>query len=848
MRTLTTAVPGLILAIVCCAPATSASVPFTLNFNGSAPNPNGMAGNPPVGDPFEPGTSTGTISPFGAASASMTVGYFGVKITATATFTIADGSSFTGTFAGTSAIGANIYSFSGNIASGTGIFAQTSGSLQGTLTITNFSSAVQNLTYTVTGSGTVNTSDVKPELSVFPRGLTFSTIENASSPTSQIVVVDNPGPTPISFKATPVTKSGGNWLSVSSASGVVAPSSFAVVSAIANAGSLKAGTYLGSVSLSISPGNQQFDVSVIASVSAGQSALRLSQTGFLFETVEAGGTPPSQSITVLNAGAGTLNFSISTSTLAGGPGWLSASPASGSATPVNPATATISINPAGLAAGNYYGQVQFTATGVANSPQIASVVLKVAPAGTDLGAFVYPTGLIFVATAGGANPPAKPVSVTSPSSALLSFETATLFGSRPVTVFPPSGDLNTAKPAQVTVQPTTTGLAAGVYSGELVLQFSDLTARRVAVVLIVIPGGAPANMSSNAAAPRAATCTPTKLIPVFTQLGAEFTTVAAWPTPIEASIVDDCGNPLTTGDVVASFSNGDEPLPLTSLNDGRWSATWQPRASATQVTITVQAQEDHPRLEGIQSIAGALEANPSTPFINAGGVVSAAKYAKNQPLAPGSFASIYGLHLSSGQNPALALPLATQLGGTQVFLGGRQLPLQFTTDGQINAIVPYDVAANTTLQLIVMNGPTLSVPEPVVIGPAQPAVFTQADGSGVIFGVKSGSTTQFLVDPSHPVSAGDAIVIYCAGLGPVNPPVEAGSAAPSSPPAVTTNPVTVTIGGKDAKVFFSGLVGGFAGLYQVNAYVPAGLTPGATVPLAIDVASFESAPVTIAIK
>ncbi len=61
------------------------------------------------------------------------------------------------------------------------------------------------------------------------------------------------------------------------------------------------------------------------------------------------------------------------------------------------------------------------------------------------------------------------------------------------------------------------------------------------------------------------------------------------------------------------------------------------------------------------------------------------------------------------------------------------------------------------------------------------------------------------------MSAGDAIVIYCAGLGPVNPPVAAGSAAPSSPPAVTTNPVTVTIGGKSAQVFFSGFVGGFAG-------------------------------------
>jgi len=136
----------------------------------------------------------------------------------------------------------------------------------------------------------------------------------------------------------------------------------------------------------------------------------------------------------------------------------------------------------------------------------------------------------------------------------------------------------------------------------------------------------------------------------------------------------------------------------------------------------------------------------------------------------------------------------------------------------------------------------------VVIAPAQPAVFAQADGSGVVFDVKPGSTEQILVDQNHPISAGDAIVIYCAGLGPVSPPVEAGTAAPSSPPAQTTNPVTVTIGGKTAQVFFSGLVGGFAGLYQVNANVPKGITAGDAVPLMLSVMGFKSAPVTVAVK
>jgi len=317
---------------------------------------------------------------------------------------------------------------------------------------------------------------------------------------------------------------------------------------------------------------------------------------------------------------------------------------------------------------------------------------------------------------------------------------------------------------------------------------------------------------------------------------------------VQVIVVDDCGNFMTAGNVTASFSDSDPSLPLTSLNNGTWSATWQPRSSAAQVVITVDAQEITPPLQGTQSIGGALQSNPTTPSIYAGGVVSAAKSAPNQPLAPGAFTSIYGVHLGAGQNLAPSLPLATQLGGTQVVLGGRPLPLQYAGDGQVNAVIPYDVTPNSTQQLIVTNGPALSVPQPIVIAPAQPAVFANGEGAGVVFDVKPGTTVQIPVDAKHPISAGDAIVIYCAGLGPVNPPVAAGAAAPSAHPAVTTNPVKVTIGGKTAQVFFSGLVGGLAGEYQVNAYVPKGITPGDAVPLVITVAGFDSAPVTVAVK
>ena len=307
---------------------------------------------------------------------------------------------------------------------------------------------------------------------------------------------------------------------------------------------------------------------------------------------------------------------------------------------------------------------------------------------------------------------------------------------------------------------------------------------------------------------------------------------------------------MTSGAVAASFSSGDPALPLTSLNNGVWSATWNPSGSSSQVTITAQAQETQPAIYGAAQIGGGVEPNPTVPAVSPGGVVSAASNAAHQPIGPGSYISIYGSDLSQGVHQSASLPLAVQLGGTQAILAGKVLPLNFTSSGQINALVPFDVPVNTTQQLIVLQNGAVSVPEPVVLSIAQPAIFTQdqsGKGPGVIVGVKSDGSAQFLINASHPVSANDVLVIYCTGLGPVDQPVAAGSAGPSSPLAHTVNPVTVTIGGKKAQQLFAGLAPGLA-VYQVNAVVPQGLTPANDVPVVISAAGLASEPVTIAVK
>jgi len=65
---------------------------------------------------------------------------------------------------------------------------------------------------------------------------------------------------------------------------------------------------------------------------------------------------------------------------------------------------------------------------------------------------------------------------------------------------------------------------------------------------------------------------------------------------------------------------------------------------------------------------------------------------------------------------------------------------------------------------------------------------------------------------------------------------------------VVDRPVKVRIGGQDSAVSFSGLTPGYAGLYQINAVVPAGIAAGNSVPVIVEVDGQTSPPVTMAVR
>jgi uncharacterized protein (TIGR03437 family) len=193
-------------------------------------------------------------------------------------------------------------------------------------------------------------------------------------------------------------------------------------------------------------------------------------------------------------------------------------------------------------------------------------------------------------------------------------------------------------------------------------------------------------------------------------------------------------------------------------------------------------------------------------------------------------------------------PLPTSLSGLSVQINaGIQAPLFFVSSSQVNFQVPWELSGQTqTIIGATLNGAT-NAAQTVSLAPFAPAIFAingQGSGQGAII-----DQAYNLVDSTNAAKAGSTYVsIYCTGLGPVTNQPATGSPALSSPLSWTTTIPTVSIGGAPASVSFYGLAPGFAGLYQVNAQVPAGSAKGSAVPVTISIGGTTSNTVTMAVQ
>ncbi len=231
----------------------------------------------------------------------------------------------------------------------------------------------------------------------------------------------------------------------------------------------------------------------------------------------------------------------------------------------------------------------------------------------------------------------------------------------------------------------------------------------------------------------------------------------------------------------------------------------------------------------------------SAPAILSNGLVNGASFVAGG-LVPGEIATIFGTNLTTalGINLAGALPLATQLQNVQVLVNGTAAPI-FAVDNvnglqQVNFQVPYGVAgrgSTATLQVVNSGSAGNTITVPVIM--AQPGIFTYTVGS-TTYGAILHANYQ-LANTSNPAAAGETVQIFCTGLGAVSPTPADGEGASGSSMTVATT--TVTIGGVQAAVSYSGLAPGFVGEYQINAQVPSGLPTG-NQPVVVSVGGTQS--------
>jgi uncharacterized protein (TIGR03437 family) len=265
-----------------------------------------------------------------------------------------------------------------------------------------------------------------------------------------------------------------------------------------------------------------------------------------------------------------------------------------------------------------------------------------------------------------------------------------------------------------------------------------------------------------------------------------------------------------------------------------------------QVVLALGVGNFYSIVAGLHGINYAANANDV--FLNPLGIVNAASFAPpTNPVAPQEMVTVFGSNLSSGTAQASTFPLPTTLANSRVLVNGIAAPLLSVSPTQITLLVPY--AANPDLTAyaafeVQNNGAVCSTGSQC---PTSKLVYmyTNYTAPGVFaigqngFGPAAAEVTRngqySVVGASNPVTPGDIPMLFVTGLGSTTPPLLDG--VPSSPAGQPLNVADIYNrsdlyvyfdGSPSANIQYAGVVPGYAaGLYQINAQVPSGISTGA---------------------
>jgi uncharacterized protein (TIGR03437 family) len=228
---------------------------------------------------------------------------------------------------------------------------------------------------------------------------------------------------------------------------------------------------------------------------------------------------------------------------------------------------------------------------------------------------------------------------------------------------------------------------------------------------------------------------------------------------------------------------------------------------------------------------------PIQPVISSAGVADAATAASisKTGISPGEILTLYGQNF--GKNPAAPSYLGptqlttktetipgivdTSLEGTQVLFNGIPGPMIFTSDGQIAAVVPYEIANQSTVSVVVSYLGQQTSPIQFNVVPVTPGLFTLNDtgqGDGAIVRYSDGT----LIGVSNPAAPGDILELYGEGYGVASP----NTSLPDGTIVTTTLPLpaattVLLIDGQPVNTLYAGGAGDdFNGKMQINFTLP----------------------------
>ena len=188
----------------------------------------------------------------------------------------------------------------------------------------------------------------------------------------------------------------------------------------------------------------------------------------------------------------------------------------------------------------------------------------------------------------------------------------------------------------------------------------------------------------------------------------------------------------------------------------------------------------------------------------------------------GSVFSLFGSALANKLSQATQVPLPGTLLTSSVSVNGETAPLFYVSPDQLAAQMPEDIKPGLAT-VLVKNGSSTSNAVAVIIPTVSPEIIVYGNNLAVVT-----FPNYSVITASNPAHAGDTVVIWFIGGGPVNASgkLSTGAASPAGLSPVT-GPYTITVGGVEAtNISYVGLTPGSVGLYQASFLVPSGTPTG----------------------